>query len=292
MSEAHKGTLKISTLEQDPFDRQKYIPGWDQSTLEMGKVLIVGAGALGNEVSKNLAQCGVGDIAIIDSDQVELTNLNRCVYFRRSDIGSQKATTLGSRIREYFPDTTVTEICGRFEDVDDVVLKNIDLVVSCVDNMDTRLTINRWCSELRTPLVDGGTDGLYGRVQTIFPPDSTCLDCAWRETHRSLLQERHRCGQKSSWFEQPDLAVSTATSAVAACQSMEAIKVLRLTHSESQIDLDDWVPDTLINKLWLLDFHTNQVQVLQNARDPECPYHDDSPRPCEPDMGESETSGG
>ena len=89
MSEAHKETLKISTLDQDPFDRQKYIPGWDQSTLEMGKVLIVGAGALGNEVSKNLAQCGVGDIAIIDSDQVELTNLNRCVYFRRSDIGSQ-----------------------------------------------------------------------------------------------------------------------------------------------------------------------------------------------------------
>ena len=67
MSEAHKETLKISTLDQDPFDRQKYIPGWDQSTLEMGKVLIVGAGALGNEVSKNLAQCGVGDIAIIDS---------------------------------------------------------------------------------------------------------------------------------------------------------------------------------------------------------------------------------
>ena len=146
----------------------------DQSTLEMGKVLIVGAGALGNEVSKNLAQCSVGAITIIDSDQVELTNLNRCVYFQRSDIGSQKATTLGRRIREYFPDTTVTEICGRFEDVDDAVLKDTDLVVSCVDNMDTRLTINRWCAELKTPLVDGGTDGLYGRVQTIFPP-ATCI---------------------------------------------------------------------------------------------------------------------
>ena len=292
MSDTHKETLKISARNQDPFDRQKYIPGWNQSALELGKILIVGAGALGNEVSKNLAQCGVGAITIVDSDQVELTNLNRCVYFRRSDIGSQKAATLGSRIREYFPDTAVTEICGRFEDVDNVALKDTDLIVSCVDNMDTRLTINRWCAELRKPLVDGGTDGLYGRVQTILPPDSTCLDCGWRETHRSFLLERHRCGQKSSWFEQPDLAVSTATSAVAACQSMEVIKVLGLTHSENQVDLDDRTLNTLSNKLWLLDFHTNQVQVLQNPRDPECPYHDHSSQVCEPDISESETSDG
>ena len=78
-------------LEEGRFGRFEAIPWWDQSVLRDARVLVVGAGALGNEVIKNLALLGVGHLAVVDMDFVERTNLCRSVLFRQKDEGAAKA---------------------------------------------------------------------------------------------------------------------------------------------------------------------------------------------------------
>lgn len=267
------GPLRLSDVQADDFDRQKRIPGWDQETLKNANVLLVGAGALGNEVCKNLAQCGTGNITVIDPDVIERTNLNRCVYFSREDLNEPKALTLAERVGISFPETLVRGLPYRFEDIDEHYrMADADLVVSCVDSIDVRLTINRSCAYYLKPLVDGGTSGLYGRVQTIVPPDDVCLDCRWRQVAQEERMERFRCGVELAWFDRPEPAVSVTTSVVGAVQSMEAVKVLKMMASRNTAAQDRF--ETLRNKMWTIDLATNLSQVIGISRDVECPSHD------------------
>jgi adenylyltransferase/sulfurtransferase len=71
------------TIDTDKFDRQKRIQGWDQNKISSAKVMVIGVGATGNEVVKNLVLSGVGTVYIIDFDFIEASNLNRCVLFNR-----------------------------------------------------------------------------------------------------------------------------------------------------------------------------------------------------------------
>ena len=88
-------------LVEDQYDRQKKITWWDQETLKNSKILIIGAGALGNEISKNLSLVGIGKITIIDNDIVDLTNISRCVFFDENDIGLPKSKLLSERINSF-----------------------------------------------------------------------------------------------------------------------------------------------------------------------------------------------
>ena len=87
-------TLHISPARssaEDRFDRFRLIGWWDQSKLSAAKVLVVGAGALGNEIVKNLALLGIGNILVADMDRIENSNLSRSVLYRESDNGRFKA---------------------------------------------------------------------------------------------------------------------------------------------------------------------------------------------------------
>ncbi len=68
--------------DDDRYSRLKLIGWWDQERIAAAKVLVVGAGALGNEVLKNLALLGIGHIVLIDLDHVDKTNLTRSILFR------------------------------------------------------------------------------------------------------------------------------------------------------------------------------------------------------------------
>src|SRR5882757_2896011 len=78
--------------EDDRFHRFKLIGWWDQARLARAKVLVIGAGALGNEIIKNLAMLGVGNVLVADMDRIENSNLSRSVLYRATDNGQFKAT--------------------------------------------------------------------------------------------------------------------------------------------------------------------------------------------------------
>ncbi len=83
------GVVGLDTIEQDLFDRQKRIKGWDQQKINESSILVVGAGATGNELVKNLVLMGLGKIYLIDFDIIERSNLNRCVFFKEIDVNEK-----------------------------------------------------------------------------------------------------------------------------------------------------------------------------------------------------------
>src|SRR4051794_34828877 len=83
--------------DADRYGRLRLIPWWRQERLAAAKVLVVGAGALGNEVLKNIALLGVGTTYLIDFDTVETSNLSRSVLFRHGDGGRPKAEVAAER---------------------------------------------------------------------------------------------------------------------------------------------------------------------------------------------------
>src|ERR1700730_1205621 len=93
--------------QEDRYSRLKQIEWWNQDTLVQAKILVLGCGALGNEVLKNLALLGVGHIILVDFDVIEISNLSRSVLFRSSDCGLPKVEVAAARIKEINPDVKV-----------------------------------------------------------------------------------------------------------------------------------------------------------------------------------------
>ncbi len=92
-----------AAVSDDRFHRFRQIQWWDQDRLSRAKVLVVGAGALGNEIIKNLALLGIGNILIADLDRIENSNLSRSILFREADNGLPKASVAARRAQEIYP---------------------------------------------------------------------------------------------------------------------------------------------------------------------------------------------
>src|SRR2546423_8789434 len=97
---------------ENRFERFKLIGWWDQSRLRRARVVVVGAGALGNEIVKNLALLGVGNLFVADMDRIENSNLSRSVLYRAADNGAPKATTAARAAHDIYPDIKVQHFNG------------------------------------------------------------------------------------------------------------------------------------------------------------------------------------
>ena len=150
-----------------------------QDRLRAANVMVVGCGALGNEVLKNLALFGVGHLVVVDFDVVEPSNLTRSILFNRADAqaGRPKALVAAERIQEINPEIRVLPLLGDItHDVGLGLLRRMDVVVGCVDNRWARYCLNRLCMRANVPWVDGGIDGLEGTAR-VFMPGKNCYAC-------------------------------------------------------------------------------------------------------------------
>src|SRR6185437_2059418 len=121
------------------FSRHEAIHGWSQKRLSQARVLVVGCGAMGNEVLKNLALLGIGEIGLIDFDVIELSNLTRCVFFREEDLGELKVVVAAKRIRELNPSVIARPLVADvIIDVGAGFLEEFDVVLGCLDNIAAR----------------------------------------------------------------------------------------------------------------------------------------------------------
>jgi molybdopterin/thiamine biosynthesis adenylyltransferase len=102
--------LAPTVTAEDRFSRFRLIGWWDQEKLRQARVLVIGAGALGNEILKNLALLGFANIVVVDLDTIEASNLSRSVLYRDSDIGRPKADAAADGVRNIFPDAKVHAI--------------------------------------------------------------------------------------------------------------------------------------------------------------------------------------
>src|SRR5829696_4293841 len=102
----------VSPERDDRFHRFKLIGWWDQDRLSRARVLVIGAGALGNEIIKNLALLGVGNVFVADMDRVENSNLSRSILYRESDNGTPKAAAAARGAKDIYPAINVQHFVG------------------------------------------------------------------------------------------------------------------------------------------------------------------------------------
>ena len=215
--------------DSDRYSRLRLIGWWDQDKIRAAKVLVVGAGAIGNEVLKNLALLGIGQVFVIDLDEIEDSNLTRSVLFRHEDCGKSKAIAAAEEMRDINPDTQVTPIHGNvITDLGLGLFREVDVVIGCLDNREARLWVNRSCWKVTTPWIDAGIQEISGVAKVFVPPEGACYECAMTENDYRLINLRYSC----PLLRREDLQAGkvptapTIASMIGGLQVQEALKLL------------------------------------------------------------------
>jgi adenylyltransferase/sulfurtransferase len=213
-------------------DRQERISWWRQGLLNDAHVAVIGAGALGNEVLKNLALMGVGNVYVYDFDRVDLSNLSRTVLFDADSLGQPKATIAATRAAKLNVNPKSTTVGYSLDVVWQLGggrLRRMNVVLGCLDNLEGRLAIGRMCYNLSVPLIDGGIRELGGRIQLHHTGTGACMECTIGTGERSQLRRRYACLNVLRSFVSdefvPTVQVSSAVVAALMCQ--EAIKFIQ-----------------------------------------------------------------
>ncbi|HKM09725.1 MAG TPA: ThiF family adenylyltransferase [Candidatus Methanomethylophilaceae archaeon] len=149
--------MSLDTSDTDRFDRMRRIPWMDMNRILDSRCLVVGAGALGNEVVKCMVLAGFSNVTVVDMDQVANSNLSRCVLFREGDDGSYKSEVVAERAMELSPRADVKASTSMIQDLD---IWDYDVVFGCLDNISARLHTNSHSVYHRIPYVDGAMDGM------------------------------------------------------------------------------------------------------------------------------------
>ncbi len=131
---------------------------------EQPNIAVVGAGALGNFVGLGLALAGFRHITLIDPDIIEVTNLNRQIFFGGA-VGAGKAQTLAMRLQQDCGVQAQSQTA--FFQPEDA--GKFDLLFDCVDNFASRILISEACAAAGTPLCSGGADVSQGQVVAYHP---------------------------------------------------------------------------------------------------------------------------
>ena len=149
-----------------------------QEKLKEAKVFIAGAGGLGSSVAIYLAVAGIGKITIADHDTVELSNLNRQILHRDSEIGKKKADSAREKLTRMNPNIEVVVTSPTIEPGNaDKLVGDADLIVDAMDNFPTRYLLNKAALTRNVPLFFGAVNGFYGQTTTIIPGKTACLRC-------------------------------------------------------------------------------------------------------------------
>lgn len=221
--------IHIPNLQKDRLGTFEFISWWDREKVQNAKVLVIGAGALGNEVIKNLSLMGIGNIFIVDFDKVEAANLSRSVLFREADNHRSKAEVAAARAKSVNPDIHVQYLNGDVTTQLGLgIIRRMDIVIGCLDNREARLAVNRFCYWVNKPWVDGAIQELLGLVRVFKPGDGACYECTLTEQAIRDLSMRYSCPllARQNILLGKIPTTPTIASIIGAMQSQEALKVI------------------------------------------------------------------
>ncbi|MFO1512096.1 MAG: ThiF family adenylyltransferase [Verrucomicrobiota bacterium] len=261
---------EVLHLAETRFARLEMIDWWDQKRLARARVLVIGAGAIGNEVMKNLALLGIGRVVVADMDHVELSNLSRSVLFRESDEGAAKAECAVRAARQIYPDLDARAVVGN-------VLAGLglgyfrwaDAVIGALDNREARVFVNSACARVGRAWFDGGIEVLHGVVRGFAPPRTACYECTMSEVDWALLNKRRSCSllARRAIANNGTPTTPTTASVIGAMQVQEMVKYL---HGRR----------TLLGSGFIFDGAEHSSYRVEYSINPGCPWHD-QPAPIE-----------
>jgi adenylyltransferase/sulfurtransferase len=222
-------TIVITDPDSDRYHTFGYISWWKQDVVRNATVLVVGAGALGNEVIKNLSLMGIGNILIADFDTIEDSNLSRSVLFRESDNGRRKVDAAAKAVKDLNPDVRVKAWHGDINfEMGLGVYRHVDAIIGCLDNREARLSINRNSWAINRPWVDGAIQELMGIVRVFWPGEGACYECTLTDHDYQMIGLRYSCPllARDNLLMGKVATTPTSASIVAAFQTQEALKLI------------------------------------------------------------------
>lgn len=227
----------------------KDFTGGDQERLLRSKVLLVGAGGLGSPISLYLAANGVGNITIIESDNVELSNLQRQIALDSESIGKPKGEVAKKRLEKLNPDIKVDVISGRFEkgNARRISAKH-DVVIDASDNFATKLLVNDSCIIEDKPFSIGSCLSYHGQVSTYLPRKGPCYRCLVNDVQDGMVPTTAEAG-----------ILGSVPGIIGAIQATEVIKIILNKGT------------TLSGRLLLIDALEMDVQVICFSKNDACP---------------------
>lgn len=160
-------------MSERRYNRNILIEGFGeegQQKLQNSKVLVIGAGGLGSPVLYYLAAAGIGTLGIIDSDVVDISNLQRQILHRSDEIGIPKIISAKEKLEALNPDVHIIPYQERFTQHNAAELvRQYDFIVDCCDNYETKFLINDICVAELKPYSHGAVLTLKGEVMTYIP---------------------------------------------------------------------------------------------------------------------------
>lgn len=221
-----------------------------QEAWRQARVLILGLGGLGGPVAAYLAAAGVGELVLVDDDEVEASNLQRQIIHSEEACGQAKVESAAASLCAINSGVKVVTRAERLQgEALQQQVADVDLVLDCSDNFATRFALNKACFATGTPLVSGAAIRFDGQISVYDPrdPESPCYQCLYRTGDDEALT----CSESGVF---PPLV-----GIIGSMQAMEALKLLAR------------VGDSLTGRLLLLDGQRMQWRSLKMRPDPECP---------------------
>jgi molybdopterin-synthase adenylyltransferase len=242
----------LSDAELTRYSRQMLLAevgGAGQARLAAARVLVVGAGGLGSPAAFYLAGAGIGMLGLLDSDTVELSNLQRQILHGVKDLDRPKAHSGQARLEELNPEIQVVAHPLRLEPANaSPIVAAYDVVVEGSDNLGTKLAVNDACVAAGRPLVVGAVTGWDGQLLVVQPGASACYRCAVRtEPAAEALPSCATAG-----------ILGPVAGVVGSLQAVEALKLCL------------GVPATTAGRFLFYDGREAQLTTVQVRRDPAC----------------------
>ncbi|MGI0117137.1 HesA/MoeB/ThiF family protein [Zooshikella sp. RANM57] len=235
------------------YSRQIMLPEVDiegQEALAKSRVAIVGLGGLGSPVSMYLAAAGVGELVLVDFDQVDMSNLQRQIVHNTESIGMDKVLSASKALKQLNPAIQIFTIKSQLShtQVPDELLQ-ADVIVDATDNFTTRYVLNNFCVRNKKPLVSGAAIGLSGQV-TVFDTresSSPCYHCLYPEGHE---EQPMTCSESG--------VLASVVGMIGTVQATEVIKLLV------------GFGITLVGRLLVLDAKHMEWRSLKLTKDTHC----------------------
>ncbi len=261
-------TIMLKNWGTDVFSKLSW---FKQTKVSSAHVMVVGCGALGNEVIKNLALFGVGHLVLVDFDRVEFSNLTRSVLFSNSDIDRYKVEVIAESVKRINPNIKVTTIVGNIcYNVGLGLIRQMNVVVGCLDNRWARYSLNRLCMRAGVPWVDGGINALEG-VAKVFIPGKNCYACTLEPAAYKELKRGTSCAVAVKRNVESGRVPTTpvVASIIGAVQAQEAMKLI---HEEA---IERGELTSLCGKMFCYDGESMSVKLVSHkAWDEDCPAHE------------------
>jgi adenylyltransferase/sulfurtransferase len=258
--------LRIVDRTHDRYHSLAISSVWKLAEIRESRALVVGVGALGNEVCKNLAMMGVKLIVVLDRDTVETANLSRSVFFREKDHGRPKPDVISERLLELNPDVAVVKLTGDLDsELGLGLIRRMDMVFSCLDSRLARRSVNRMCAKIGKTWVDGAMEDLLGEVAVYVPGQGPCYECTLTQAEKTRIAETASCRGIALRNIKLGKVPTTPTmgSVIAALQVQEGVKVL---HGD--------LKNSLAGKRLVINCNINDFYVTASTRSEDCEGHE------------------